>query len=68
MAQRRQRRPQEADGPAVAAMPESAERYMETGFCFYCREVLMAKQPGGKDPIHKDGSPYCGNKGKGDLP
>jgi hypothetical protein len=36
--------------------------YQLVGLCGTCMKPLLAKQPGGLDPIHQDGTDYCGMK------
>lgn len=50
-----------------AASFDTTRLNVRIGFCGICRFPLWAEQPGGTNPTHEDGSPYCGltktNKG-----
>lgn len=54
-----------AGNPVPTKPPEAAEMKAFTteltgGQCFFCRKKLIAKQPGGLDVKHEDGTKYCG--------
>lgn len=45
--------------PRAEELPKD---YELVGICFECRLGLIARQPGGRDPLHSNGSSYCGVK------